>query len=207
MPHLVISAEVRLPIHHNLLANCEPQEVRRVYSKAQAISQCRNWLAKNLPHASLHVVSSTADAARLAQQEPGAAAVASPQAATRYGLRVLFPDIEDYPNNETRFAVIGHQKCGKTGHDKTAIMFRVPHAPGALVDALDVFKQAKINLTWIESFPGRQPWPSGKPEYIFFVDFEGHVEDPKVSRTLKVLGEHCLEVHVLGSFPIAQTAG
>jgi chorismate mutase/prephenate dehydratase len=207
MPHLVVSAEVRLQIHHNLLANCEPQEVRRIYSKPQAFSQCRNWLAKNMPHALQKEVSSTATAAELAQREPGASAVASRQAAVRYGLRVLFSEIEDSPHNETRFAVIGHQKCGKTGRDKTAVMFRVPHHPGSLVDALDVFRQAKINLTWIESFPGRQPWPSGKPEYIFFVDFEGHVEDPKVSRTLKVLGEHCLEVHVLGSFPIAQTAG
>jgi chorismate mutase/prephenate dehydratase len=200
MPHLVISSEVRLPIHHNLLANCEPQEIRRVYSKAQAISQCRNWLSKNLPHASLHVVSSTADAARLAQQEPGAAAVASQQAAARYGLRVLFTDIEDYPGNETRFAVIGHQKSGKTGHDKTAIMFRVPHSPGALVDALDVFKQARINLTWIESFPAK----TSRPEYIFFADFEGHIEEPKVARTLKSFGEHCSELAILGSFPIAQ---
>jgi chorismate mutase/prephenate dehydratase len=199
-PEVWICSEVRLPIHHHLLANCEPQEIRRVYSKAQAISQCRNWLSKNLPHASLHVVSSTADAARLAQQEPGAAAVASEQAAARYGLRVLFSNIEDYPNNETRFAVIGRQKSGKTGHDKTAIMFRVPHSPGALVDALDVFKQARINLTWIESFPAK----TEKPEYIFFADFEGHIEEPKVARALKALGEHCHEVTVLGSFPMAQ---
>src|SRR5262249_27475215 len=141
LPHLVISAEVRLPIHHNLLANCEPQEVRRVYSKPQALSQCRNWLAKNLPMAVYKDVSSTAVAAELAQKEPGAAAIASRQAAAHYGLRILFEHIEDHPHNETRFAVIGHQKCGKTGNDKTAIMFRVPHSPGALVDALDVFKQ------------------------------------------------------------------
>src|SRR5207237_3788456 len=112
---------------------------RRIYSKGNALGQCRNWLAKNVPHASQHEVSSTADAARLAQAEPGAAAVASRQAAVRYNLRILFSEIEDSPHNETRFAVIGHQKCGRTGHDKTAVMFRVPHSPGALVDALDVF--------------------------------------------------------------------
>ncbi len=201
MPRIIICAEMRLRIHHNLIANCEQQEIRRVYSKGQALSQCRNWLSKNVPQAALHEVSSTADAARLAQTEPGAAAVASHQAAVRYGLRILFTEIEDSPYNETRFAVIGHQKCGKTGHDKTAVMFRVPHHPGSLVEALDVFKQAKINLTWIESFPAKL----AKPEYIFFVDFEGHLEDPKVSRALKSLGEHCSELNVLGSFPMALT--
>jgi chorismate mutase/prephenate dehydratase len=203
MPHLVVSAEVRLQIHHNLMANCEQAQIRRVYSKGQALSQCRNWLSKNVPQAVLVEVSSTADAARLAQTEPGAAAVASRQAAVRYGLRVLFSDIEDSPYNETRFAVIGHQKCGKTGHDKTAIMFRLPHKPGSLVHALNIFEQSKINLTWIESFPTSK---AAKPEYLFFVDFEGHIEDPKVTKALKSLGEHCQEVTVLGSFPIAELA-
>jgi chorismate mutase/prephenate dehydratase len=202
MPHLVICAEVRLHIHHNLLANCDQQEIRRIYSKPQALSQCRNWLSKNVPHALLKEVSSTATAAELAQKEPGAAAVASRQAAVRYGLRILFSEIEDSPYNETRFAVIGHQKCGKTGRDKTAIMFRLPHNPGSLVEALDVFRQGKINLTWIESFPAKTP----KPEYIFFVDFEGHIEDAKVHKALKALGEHCHEVTVLGSFPMAETS-
>src|SRR6516225_313539 len=199
LPQIKICAEVRLPIHHNLLANCEQQEIRRVYSKPQALSQCRNWLSKNIPHASLHEVASTATAAELAQREPGAAAVASRQAAVRYNLRILFSDIEDSPNNETRFAVIGHQECGKTGHDKTAIMFKIPHSPGSLVGALDVFKSNKINLTWIESFPARLP----KPEYVFFVDFEGHVEDSKVKRTLTALQEHCEQLAVLGSYPMA----
>jgi chorismate mutase/prephenate dehydratase len=203
LPQLKICAEVRLRIHHNLLANCEQQEIRRVYSKPQALSQCRNWLSKNVPHASLHEVASTATAAELAQREPGAAAVASRQAAVRYNLRILFPDIEDSPNNETRFAVIGHQECGKTGHDKTAVMFRVPHSPGALVNALDVFRQNKVNLTWIESFPARLP----KAEYVFFVDFEGHQEDPKVKRTLTALGEHCEQLTILGSFPMALVSG
>jgi chorismate mutase/prephenate dehydratase len=203
MPHLVICGEVRLRIHHHLMANCEQQEIRRVYSKPQALSQCRNWLSKNVPQALLKDVSSTADAARLAQMEPGAAAVASRQAAVSYGLRILFEDIEDSPHNETRFAVIGHQKCGKTGRDKTAIMFRISHNPGSLVEALDVFKQNKINLTWIESFPGK----TSKYEYMFFVDFEGHADDPKVGRALKALGDHVQEVTILGSFPVAPALG
>src|SRR5437762_1755301 len=199
LPQLKICAEVRLPIHHNLMANCEQQEIRRVYSKPQALSQCRNWLSKNVPHASLHEVASTATAAELAQREPGAAAIASRQAAVKYGLRVLFEDIEDSPYNETRFAVIGHQKANRTGRDKTAVMFRVSHHPGSLVEALDIFRQAKVNLTWIESFPAKTP----KPEYVFFVDFEGHIEDAKVSKTMKNLEDRSLEVVVLGSFPMA----
>ncbi len=203
LPQLKISAEVRLKIHHNLLANCEQEQVRRVYSKPQALAQCRNWLSKNLPHADLKDVSSTAVAAQLAQQEPGAAAVASRQAAVRYGLRILFENIEDYPHNETRFAVIGHQEAPKSGADKTALMFKVPHNPGSLVDALDVFKANKLNLTWIESFPAK----NGRKEYMFFVDFEGHVEDPKVKRALNALAEHCEQLTVLGSFPIATISG
>jgi len=197
LPQLIICAEIRLRIHHNLLANCEQEMIRRVYSKPQALSQCRNWLSKNVPNASLHEVASTTVAAELAMREPGAAAVASRQAAVKYNLRILFPEIEDSPYNETRFAVIGHQKCGRTGNDKTALVFRVPHAPGALVDALDVFKQSKINLAWIESFPARTP----KPEYVFFVDIEGHQEDAKVSKAIKSLQEHTHELIILGSFP------
>lgn len=201
MRHLTICGEIRLKIHHNLVANCEHQEIRRVYSKAQALSQCRNWLAKNMPHAQLKDVSSTAIAAELAQREPGAAAVASRQASVRYGLRILFSQIEDAVHNETRFAVIGQAKAGKTGHDKTAVMFRLPHNPGSLVDSLDVFKQHKINLTWIESFPAQTP----KPEYLFFVDFEGHQDEPRIAKTIKALSEHCSELTILGSFPLAKT--
>ena len=203
LPQLKVSAEVRLKIHHNLLANCEQEMIRRVYSKPQALAQCRNWLSKNLPHADIKDVSSTAVAAQLAQQEPGAAAVASRQAAVRYNLRILFADIEDFPHNETRFAVIGHQECGRTGKDKTALMFRVPHTSGALVSALEVFKSNKLNLTWIESFPAK----TGKPEYVFFVDFEGHQEDAKVKKALTSLERHTEQIVMLGSFPIASLSG
>jgi chorismate mutase/prephenate dehydratase len=197
LPQLIICAEIRLRVHHNLLAACDQEMIRRVYSKPQALSQCRNWLSKNVPQATLHEVASTAVAAELAAREPGAAAVASRQAAVRYNLRILFADIEDSPYNETRFAVIGHQKCGKTNKDKTALMFRVAHAPGKLVEALDVFNKAKINLTWIESFPAKTP----KPEYVFFVDFEGHIDEPRVVKCIEALKKHCQEVVVLGSFP------
>src|SRR5436309_2136444 len=199
IPQLKICAEIRLRIHHNLLANCEQAEIRRVYSKGQALAQCRNWLSKNVPHAAIVEVSSTANAARLAQTEPGASAVASRQAAVRYGLRILSTDIEDYPFNETRFAVIGLQETARTGNDKTALMFKVAHAPGALAEALNIFKQNKINLTWIESFPSR----AAKPEYVFFADFEGHAEDPKVKKALTALQDESEKLTILGSFPMA----
>ena len=137
------------------------------------------------------------------RREPGAAAVASRQAAVSYGLRILFADIEDSPHNETRFAVIGHQKCGKTGNDKTAVMFRMPHNPGSLVDALDVFKQNKINLTWIESFPAS----TAASRSTSSSSISKAISKTRRSQAhLKALSEHCEEVTVLGSFPMADQA-
>jgi chorismate mutase/prephenate dehydratase len=199
LPQIKVCSEVRLRVHHNLLANCDQTEIRRIYSKPQALSQCRNWLAKNVPQATLHEVTSTAAAAQLVQREPGAAAVASREAAVRYGLRVLFSDIEDSPHNETRFAVIGPHDSARTGKDKTAIMFEIPHSPGSLADILSLFKSNKINLTWIESFPSSE----AKGEYIFFVEFEGHHEDAKVKKAMTGLESHCDKISVLGSFPVA----
>jgi chorismate mutase / prephenate dehydratase len=199
MPQLRVCSEVRIRVHHNLLANCEQTEIRRIYSKPQALSQCRNWLSKNVPQATLHEVTSTAAAAQLVQREPGAAAVASREAAVRYGLRILFSNIEDSPHNETRFAVIGPHDANRTGNDKTAIMFEIPHSPGSLADILNLFKQNKVNLTWIESFPSSE----AKGEYVFFVEFEGHSDDPKVKKTLAALEGKCEKLSNLGSFPVA----
>jgi chorismate mutase/prephenate dehydratase len=200
MPQIRVCSEVRIRVHHNLLANCEQTEIRRIYSKPQALSQCRNWLSKNVPQATLHEVTSTAAAAQLVQREPGAAAVASREAAVRYGLRMLFTNIEDSPHNETRFAVIGPHDAARTGADKTAIMFEIPHSPGSLADILNLFKQNKVNLTWIESFPSSE----SKGEYVFFVEFEGHADDAKVKKTLGSLESKCEKLSILGSFPVAQ---
>jgi chorismate mutase/prephenate dehydratase len=194
-----ICSEIRLRVRHHLLANCPQSEVRRVYSKEQALSQCRNWLSKNLPQASFHPVASTADAAKLVQTEPNVAAIASREAAVRYGIGILSQNIADSPFNETRFAVLGASDSAKTGNDKTAVMFQIGHAPGSLADVLLPFKQNKINLTWIESFPFREV----KGEYVFFVDFDGHRDDPKVRKALTALEALCDRVDVLGSFPAA----
>lgn len=196
---LKICAEVSLRIHHNLLANCRQSEIRRVYSKPQALSQCRNWLATNVPQAQLKEVASTTTAVQLAKQEPGAAAVASRQSASAYGLDIVCSDIEDRPNNMTRFAVIGQQSSEKTGNDKTAIMFQIPDQPGALSDALLACKKNKVNMSWIESFPAKN---DGKAqEYIFFADLAGHADELRVKRALQALERKCHQLVVLGSFP------
>jgi chorismate mutase/prephenate dehydratase len=197
LPQIKVCAEVRLRVHHHLMANCPQAEIRRIYSNAQALGQCRIWLSKNVPHAQLVPVTSTSIAAELAQREPGAGAVASRQAAVKYGLKLLFSDIEDNPANETRFAVLGKQPAERGPHNKTAIMFLAAHHPGSLVDILNVFKQNKINLSMIESFPSR----SEKQKYVFFTDFEGHVDEPKTKRTIEGLQKLCDKLVVLGSFP------
>jgi chorismate mutase/prephenate dehydratase len=198
---LRIWAEVRLRVHHNLLAKCPQSDVRRVYSRPQALSQCRTWLSKNVPQAQLIDVASTATAAKLAQTEPNAAAVASRQAAQHYGLEIIARNVEDVEHNVTRFAVIGDRTTPKTGRDKTAIMFQIPHKPGSLSDALIAFKRNRVNLTWIESFPSRE----AEQEYLFFVDFEGHPSEGRVRRTLKALERRCERLVILGSFPMSET--
>jgi chorismate mutase/prephenate dehydratase len=196
---LQICAEARLRVHHNLLAKCPQSDIRRVYSKEQALSQCRTWLSKNVPQAQLISVASTATAAELAAREPNASAVASRQAATHYGLDIVQSNIEDVPHNMTRFAVIGDQPSQRTGRDKTAIMFQIPHKPGSLSDALMVFKKNRVNLTWIESFPSRE----AEQEYLFFIDFEGHATDGRTRRTLAALERRCQRLVTLGSFPMS----
>jgi len=133
-----ICGEVQLRIHHNLLAKCERGDITEVYSKPQALSQCREWLAKHLPTARTVEMTSTAAAAQLAAEKPGAAAVASRLAATNYGLDFVAENIEDNPHNVTRFAVIGGEVGQRTGKDKTAVMFEIPHQPGSLADVMAI---------------------------------------------------------------------
>lgn len=199
LPNIKICSEVRLRVHHNLLSNSDQTEIVHIYSKPQALSQCRNWLAKNIPQAILKEVSSTATAAQFARETKGAAAIASREAAVQYGVRIMYSNIEDSPHNETRFAIIGAHDSGRTGNDKTAIMFMIPHSPGSLADILGLFKSNKVNLTWIESFP----YPSSVGEYVFFLDFEGHQEDLKVKKTLNALQNQCEKLFILGSYPVA----
>lgn len=194
---LRICGEVQLNIHHNLMSRSPRSEITDIFSKPQAFSQCRNWLARHMPAVKLHEVTSTSAAAQLARERPGAAAIASSRAAVEYGLQVVSECIEDNGNNVTRFAVIGDVISESTGRDRTAVLLQVPHKPGALADALLAFKNHRVNLSWIESFPLRGP-ESG---YLFFLDFEGHQKDLKVRKTLDELGAAAVRLEVLGSFP------
>ena len=198
---LKIRAEIRLRIHHCLLGRCEWGQVRRVYSKAQALSQCRHWLGKNLPQAQLIPVTSTAAAAEMAQQQEFAAAVASRPAAEAYGLNVLAENIEDQPRNVTRFAVIAEHGEDRTGKDKTTLLLRLPNVAGALSKVLAVFEKSGQNLTMIESFPIADAAPSTDQSYLFFLDCDGHAEDESLGKTLDLVRKRCERLDVLGSYP------
>jgi chorismate mutase/prephenate dehydratase len=198
-----ICGEVQLRIHHNLLGRCSRAEITEVYSRPQALSQCRNWLSKHLPSVRTIEVTSTSTAAQVAQDKPGAAAIASVQAGVFYGLNVLAEKIEDNQANVTRFAVIGEETGGRTGHDKMAAMFEVEHKPGALADAMNIFKRNRLNLTWIESFPIARP----EGGYLFFIELDGHESDLRVRKALAALEKKALRLEVLGSYPRSQPVG
>ena len=201
LPQLKICAEVRLRIHHNLLANCEQAEIRRVYSKPQALSQCRNWLARTCRTPTLHEVSSTADAAQLAQTRAGRRRRRQP--AGGGPLRPAHPLPQTSRTRRTTRRASpssATQTAARTGNDKTALMFQVAAHPG-LAGRRPGRLQAEQDQPDLDRVV---PAPrSAKPEYVFFVDFEGHREDPKVKQALTALEEHCEQLTVLGSFPMA----
>jgi chorismate mutase/prephenate dehydratase len=197
--HVFICAEVVAEIHHNLLANCPPEQIKVVASKPEVFAQCRNWISSSLNEVQLLPVASTAKAAEMAGSEQGLAAIGSVLAAELYGLRIVFENIEDNPNNQTRFFVISKSPAKRSGSDKTAIMFTTAHRAGALVEVLNVFSDYGINLTNIDTRPSkRRNW-----EYYFFIDAEGHCEDENFEKALAEARDHCGELHVLGSFPRA----
>ncbi|MDX2037311.1 MAG: prephenate dehydratase [Isosphaeraceae bacterium] len=204
-PGLKIRAEVRLRIRHCLLGKCEWGQVRRVYSKAQALSQCRFWLGKNLPHATCHEVVSTAAAAEFAQREPFAAAIASHPAGEAYGLDVLAANIEDQSNNATRFAVIAERAEARTGNDKTTMIIRLSNLSGSLVEAITPFKKNDVNMTWIESFPTAEVPRDRNPTYLFFVDVEGHVDDEPVKTAIDQVRRRVERLEILGSYPRSES--
>ncbi|HEX5443195.1 MAG TPA: prephenate dehydratase [Pirellulales bacterium] len=198
-----ICGEVQLRIHHYLLGRCPRAEITEVYSRPQALSQCRNWLLRHLPAARPIEVTSTSTAAQLAQDKQGAAAIASVQAGVHYGLDVLAERIEDNPANVTRFAVLGHEPASRTGNDKTALLFEVAHRPGSLADAIAIFKRGRLNLTWIESFP----IPQSEGHYLFFVELDGHFSDARVRKALAALEKKAVRMETLGSYPRSQPVG
>lgn len=198
---LRICAEVELAIHHCLLAaqTTSRESIHEIYSHEQSLAQCRRWLDAHFPGVPRIAVNSNAEAARIASQKPGAAAVAGEMAAERYGLRVLTARIEDQPDNKTRFLVIGKQRVGPSGDDKTSILVNTRNEPGALYRVLEPFHRHGISLTRIETRPSK----TGSWSYVFFIDFDGHEGDALTRRVLDDVRGVAMEVKSLGSYPRA----
>ncbi|MDC7700086.1 prephenate dehydratase [Vogesella indigofera] len=198
---LKVCGEVVLRIHHHLLRNSAGTDgIRRVYAHAQALAQCHEWLNKNLPADVERVsVASNAEAARLAAEDGSCAAIAGQAAAERFNLLKLAENIEDEPNNTTRFLVLGHQDVGQTGQDKTSLIVSAPNRPGAVHYLLAPIADNGVSMTKFESRPSR----AGLWDYVFFIDVEGHHDDPNVAKALQGLMERTSFVKVLGAYPQA----
>jgi chorismate mutase/prephenate dehydratase len=200
---LKICGEIELRIHQNLLTLAKNvEQIERVYSHEQSLSQCKSWLRAHLPGVELISVGSNSEAARRVRNAPEAAAIAGRSAAEVYGLPILFSDIEDHPDNTTRFLVIGRQIFSPSGKDKTTLLLSGHEGPGLLYRLLKPFQEHGVNMTRIESRPSRH----GKWAYVFFVDLEGHAEDRNVKAALEDLDKVSKLSRVLGSYPRAVLA-
>ena len=197
---LKICGEIELRVRQNLLTLGKSlKQIERVYSHEQSLSQCKNWLSTHLPGVELIAVSSNSEAARRVRGTPEAAAIGGRSAAEVYGLPVLFADIEDHPDNTTRFLVIGREIFAPSGNDKTTLLLSGPEGPGLLHSLLEPFRVHDLNMTRIESRPSR----AGKWAYVFFVDVEGHAEDERLKAALEDLAKVSKLSRVLGSYPRA----
>jgi len=197
---LKICGEVKLRINQHLLSKADGLgAARRVYSHAQSLAQCQEWLNRNLPALPRVPVASNAEAARLAAEDPESVAIAGEAAAELYGLNILSANIEDDPNNTTRFLVICLHDAGPSGKDKTSIVCSTPNRAGAMHKLLQPLADHGVSMTKLQSRPAR----SGLWEYVYYIDFEGHQSDPKVAAALKALDENASFLKVLGSYPVA----
>lgn len=198
---LLACGEVALRIHlHLLCAKTQLDDIEVIYAHAQALAQCQHWLSKHLPDKVRRVaVSSNGEAARLAKEQPYAAAIAGQVAAEIYGLHKLANNIEDEPNNTTRFLVLGEQKTVPTGHDKTSLIVGAPNQVGTLNRLIEPFTQAGISMSKFESRPSR----AGLWDYLFFIDIDGHHQEPHVQAALIQLQERAIFIKMVGSYPIA----
>jgi chorismate mutase / prephenate dehydratase len=196
---LKIVAQVFLPIEHCLISKEPLEKIKIVFSRDQALGQCREWLRRNLPAAPAEAMDSTAEAVRRARETPGAAAVASRLAAELYGVPIVAAGIQDRADNVTRFLVLGKNVSPPLGQgrDKTSLVFSLHDQPGALLRALEPFSARGVNLSKIESRPSRQKvW-----HYYFFIDCLGHWEDAVIQEAVTALRRECPFVKWLGSYP------
>ena len=199
---LRICGEVELRIHHNLMGRMSLlEDVKRVCAHQQALAQCRGWLAEHLPEADRVPVASNAEGARRARDEDGTAAIAGAAAAEVYGLNLLAPEIEDRPDNTTRFLVIGRKTFPPSGRDKTTLLVSAQDtdSPGALFHLLEPLARHGVSMTRIESRPSRRR----KWHYVFFIDLEGHAQTEPLTTALSDLEAHTSLCKVLGSYPQA----
>lgn len=199
---LQIIAEVVIPIEHNFLlhADATPAIVNRIVSHRQSLAQCRSWLTAHFPHVEKMEVSSNAEAARLAALDPHTAAIAGLRAAELYSLQVLHARIQDRQNNRTRFLVLAKEGVAPTGRDKTSILVYTENKPGALFRILEPFDAYQVSLTKIETRPARD----GVWAYVFFIDFEGHIDDAAVQKVFAQLQGRTVKIKQLGSYPMAK---
>ena len=198
---LKISGEVELRICHHLLVKpgTAEKDIVRICAHQQALAQCRNWLDRHYPRIEREAVSSNGEAARMAAGTHGVAAVAGELAAELYRLQALAEHIEDYPDNTTRFLVIGREEVPPSGMDKTSIIVSSRNKPGALFALLDPFRRAGVSLTRIDTRPSR----TEKWAYVFFIEFEGHLHDPAIAAIVTELEEQSILLKPLGSYPRA----
>jgi chorismate mutase/prephenate dehydratase len=197
-----VCGEVIVRIHHHLMSMSHPRdfnEIRRVFSHGQSLAQCHEWLNANVPRAERVAVSSNAEAARRAGAEPGSAAVAGEMAAEHYGLAILASNIEDEPNNTTRFLILGDYEPKPSGRDKTSMILSARNRAGAVYEMLTPFASRGVSMTKFESRPSKVAiW-----EYLFFVDIEGHRTDANVASALAEVEKIAGYLKVLGSYPAA----
>jgi chorismate mutase/prephenate dehydratase len=198
---LRICGEIEMRIHHHLLVadHTDAESIKRICAHQQALAQCRNWLEKHWPQAEREAVASNGEAARVAAATPGVAAIAGDMAAEQYGLEKLRQNIEDTADNTTRFLVIGRDDIPPSGADKTSIIVSSRNRPGALYALLDPFRKAGVSLTRIDSRPSR----TEKWAYVFFIEFEGHLQDEVVKEIVSDLEEQSILLKPLGSYPKA----
>ncbi|MEW5782868.1 MAG: prephenate dehydratase [Pseudomonadota bacterium] len=200
---LMICGEVNLRIHQNLMSKADSLErVKKLYSHAQSLAQCHEWLNRNLPHLPRVPVASNAEAARLAAEDPEACAIAGEAAARLYDLNILAANIEDDPNNTTRFVVLATHDAGPSGFDKTSFVCSAQNKPGAVHDLLTPLKTHGVSMSRFESRPARG-FGNSRWEYVFFIDVEGHRSDANVAAALEDLKGCVGFLKELGSYPKA----
>jgi chorismate mutase/prephenate dehydratase len=198
---LKICSQILLDISHNLMAKCALNKVKEVYTHSQILGQCRQWLLKNMPGVELISTASSTKAAQIAAKKKNAACIGSEIAASLYGLTVLKKNIQDNAHNITRFLVLSESNVPATGKDRTSLVFSIKDRVGALHAMLTPFFKNKINLTKIESRPSKKKaW-----DYYFFIDLEGHQDDPHVKRALAQLEGMCKFMKILGSYPVIES--